>query len=184
MKIRYLGHSSFLLTTDGGTRIVTDPYGGVGFPFPYVTADLVTVSHGHFDHNRVAAVGGSPAVFDRAGKLEFGDVKLESFRHFHDDVQGKKRGEDLVFRMEADGLVLVHMGDIGEPFAPSIVEELGHVDILCIPVGGNYTVDAAGAKEYTSMTSRSSSRRTSSAARALRWSFMRPLSNRHFCKFI
>ena len=148
MNIRYLGHSSFLLTSARGTRIVTDPYGGIGYPFPVVSADIVTVSHSHFDHNHTSAVLAHPVVYDRPGRYELGGVQIEGFRRFHDDVQGKKRGENIIFRFLIDGLAVCHMGDIGELCSPEVIRGLAPVDVLLLPVGGNYTVDGQGAKAY------------------------------------
>lgn len=147
MQITYLGHSSFFLETLG-KRIVTDPYGGIGYPFPYISADVVTVSHSHYDHCEVSAVGGSPVALCRAGEYEFGGIKISAYPSFHDDAHGAKRGANLIFRFEAEGLAVCHLGDIGEPCTPDLLKKVGKADILLVPVGGNYTVDAAGAAEY------------------------------------
>lgn len=147
MQITYLGHSSFFLETLG-KRIVTDPFGGIGYPFPHVSADAVTVSHGHYDHCEVGAVGGAPAVFRSAGEYELGGIRISAYPSFHDDVHGAKRGANLIFRFEAEGVTVCHLGDIGEPCTPGQLQKVGKADILLVPVGGNYTVDAAGAAEY------------------------------------
>ncbi len=147
MKIQYLGHSSFLLAFEGGTRIVTDPFGDVGIPMPHVAADAVTVSHAHYDHNNVSAIS-SPLVLQRAGEYEVGGVRIEAVRRFHDDAGGRKRGETLVFRFEGEGLTLLHFGDIGEPCTKELAASFGKADVVFLPVGGNYTIDARGAKSY------------------------------------
>lgn len=147
MKIQYLGHSSFLLCSKSGTRVVTDPYGGVGFAMPRIAADAVTVSHGHYDHNNVAAVE-TGVVLSRAGAFTVGDMKIRAVPSFHDDAHGGKRGANLIFLFEADGVTVCHMGDIGEPCTRALAENIGYVDALLLPVGGNYTVDARGAKAY------------------------------------
>ena len=148
MNIRYLGHSSFLMTSRAGTRIVTDPFGGIGYPFPHVEADVVTVSHGHYDHCNASAVKDATLLCDRAGEYKYGDITLFAVKSFHDDVQGRKRGENLVFVYHIDGLTLCHLGDIGQPASEQFCRSLGQIDGLFVPVGGVYTVDAAGAKAY------------------------------------
>ena len=148
MKIRYLGHSSFLLTESTGTSIVTDPYGDVGFEIPRVSADVITVSHGHYDHNNVGAVSGKPTVISEEGKYEIGGVRITAIKSWHDDVNGAKRGENLIFKFRMDGLEICHLGDIGEECTSELLEAILPVHVLLIPVGGKYTIDAEQAKEY------------------------------------
>lgn len=148
MKIQYLGHSSFLLESAGGTRVVTDPYGEIGFPFPRVKADGVTVSHAHYDHCNVAALGKRVKVFDRAGTFSLGEFSISSMERYHDDCGGRKRGKDLVFFLESEGVRVCHLGDLGEPFSPELAASFGKVDVLMIPVGGNYTIGGEEAAKY------------------------------------
>lgn len=149
MKIRYLGHSSFLLTESTGTAIVCDPYGdAVGFSMPAVSADAVTVSHHHFDHDNVKAVGGNPVILDREQGYELPGVLINAVKSFHDDRQGALRGENVIFKFRMDGLDVCHLGDLGEECSSELIEAILPVNILLIPVGGNYTIDAAMAKEY------------------------------------
>ncbi|MDE7400981.1 MAG: MBL fold metallo-hydrolase [Clostridia bacterium] len=149
MKIRYLGHSSFLLTESTGTAIVCDPYGdAVGFSMPAVSADAVTVSHHHFDHDNVKAVGGNPVILDREQGYELPGVVINAVKSFHDDRQGALRGENVIFKFRMDGLDVCHLGDLGEECSSELIEAILPVNILLIPVGGNYTIDAAKAKEY------------------------------------
>ncbi|MDE6075658.1 MAG: MBL fold metallo-hydrolase [Clostridia bacterium] len=149
MKIRYLGHSSFLLTESTGTAIVCDPYGDeVGFSMPAVSADAVTVSHHHYDHDNVKAVGGNPVILDREQGYELPGVDINAVKSYHDDNQGAQRGENVIFKFRMDGLDVCHLGDLGEECSSELIEAILPVNILLIPVGGNYTIDAAMAKEY------------------------------------
>lgn len=148
MKIGYLGHSSFLLESSGGTRIVTDPYGDVGLVFPRVRANGVTVSHAHFDHANVGAVEGTPVVIDKAGSYRIGDVALQAEERFHDEVRGAKRGKNLVFTFEIDGMKICHLGDLGENFSQELCNKLRPVDVLLVPIGGNYTIDFVEARKF------------------------------------
>ena len=149
MKIKYLGHSSFLLTESTGTSVVCDPYGeGVGFKMPKVSADAVTISHHHFDHDNAAAVSGKTLVLDKEQGVKLDGVYIKAVKSFHDDKKGKLRGENVIFKFRMDGLDICHLGDLGEGCSAELIEAILPVNILLIPVGGNYTIDAAQAKEY------------------------------------
>lgn len=148
MKIRYLGHSCFLLTESTGTSIVTDPYGAVGFDLPSISADVVTVSHDHYDHNNVKAVKGNPVVIREEGNYEIGGVGITAIKSWHDNSNGSERGENLIFKFRMDGLEICHLGDLGEECSSSLIEMLLPVHVLLVPVGGTYTLDAEQAKEY------------------------------------
>ena len=148
MRLWYLGHSCFLLAAENGTRIVIDPYSGIGYDMPRVAADCVVCTHGHYDHAYTDGVVCSRAPVLRAGEYDIGGIRAEGFDSFHDEVRGAKRGKNVVFVFEADGARVCHMGDIGQPCTEEFVQRLGRIDVLLLPVGGTYTVDAAGAMEY------------------------------------
>lgn len=149
MKITWLGHSSFKLEESTGTTVVTDPYHPyVGYEMPEVTADIVTVSHGHKDHNHLEAVKGNPEVLNHAGAYDISGVHILARRTYHDSKNGASRGENLVFKFRMDGVDICHMGDIGEECNAMLVESLAPVNVLMIPVGGTYTIDAEQAKEF------------------------------------
>lgn len=149
MKLYYFGHSSFLLEADDGTRVVTDPYGEIGYPFPCgICADVVTVSHSHFDHSNVSAVGGDPLILSKAGEYVHKNVRISAVLRYHDEVRGAKRGGNLIFRICMDGISVCHLGDLGEPFSREVLDRIPHSDVLLVPVGGNYTIGSAEAKKY------------------------------------
>lgn len=151
MKIKWLGHSSFILTESTGITVVTDPFDPqtVGYGYAAPKVDIVTLSHAHSDHNYLKGVAGYKQVYDSEGKFEYeGRVHITGVQSFHDDEEGAKRGKNIIYRLGMDGLNICHMGDIGEPCSPELVERLLPVNVLLIPVGGNYTVDAELAKEY------------------------------------
>ncbi|MCI9404179.1 MAG: MBL fold metallo-hydrolase [Clostridia bacterium] len=150
MKIKWLGHSSFLMTESTGIKVLTDPYDPemVGYGFEPVETDVVTVSHGHADHNYTDGVKKSELVLDAPGKYEYNGIHITGVPSFHDDCEGGKRGKNVIYKFRMDGVNVCHMGDIGEPCSPELIERLLPVDVLMIPVGGTYTVDADAAKEY------------------------------------
>lgn len=148
MKIEYLGHSCFKLTESTGTTIVTDPYKKVGYELSSVTADVVTVSHAHFDHNNVAAVKKYSKVIREEGTYEYEGVSIDAIKSYHDNKKGKLRGENLIFKFRMDGLDICHLGDLAEECTAELLELLLPVNILMIPVGGKYTLDSKEAKEY------------------------------------
>lgn len=149
MKIEYLGHSCFKLTESTGTSIVCDPYSDeIGYAMRKVSADAVTVSHGHYDHNAVQNVDGAPILIDGGQNNGLAGVEINSIKSFHDTSRGKKRGENTIFKFRMDGIDVCHLGDLGEKCSSDLIETLLPVDVLLIPVGGAYTIDAEMAKEY------------------------------------
>lgn len=149
MKIQYLGHSCFKLTESTGTTVITDPYGDIGYKLPGgLSADAVTVSHNHFDHNNTGAVGGSPLLIDKEGFYQLPGVEIRGIKSYHDDQGGRLRGDNLIYKFRMDGLDICHLGDLGEECSAELLEMLLPVNILLIPIGGTYTLDALRAKEY------------------------------------
>lgn len=149
MKIKYLGHSSFKLEESTGTCVVCDPYDeSVGYEMSKVSADAVTVSHKHYDHDSIKSVGGSPIVIDTECSHDLPGVEINAIKSFHDNVRGKARGENIIFKFRMDGIDVCHLGDLGEECSASLIELILPVNVLLIPVGGNYTIDANMAKEY------------------------------------
>lgn len=148
MNIKWLGHACFKLTSEKGTVIVTDPFDeSVGYPMPNVKADIVTSSHSHFDHNYFKAVKGNFDIVDTVGEHNIKGINIKGVNTFHDDEHGAKRGKNIVFVFDIDGIRVCHMGDLGHVLTEKQVEEIGPVDVLLIPVGGYYTIDAKQAVE-------------------------------------
>jgi L-ascorbate metabolism protein UlaG (beta-lactamase superfamily) len=145
MKIKYLGHSAFVITSDTGLKIITDPYEtSPSLTYGEITesADVVTVSHGHTDHSNVAAVRGNPEVVRRAGRSTAKGIEFKGIAGYHDDAGGRMRGNNVMFCFELDGIKVCHLGDLGHRLDDRRVAEMGTVDILLIPVGGFFTIDA------------------------------------------
>ena len=145
MKIRWLGHACFLITSGAGVRVVADPYtvgGGIDYSPINETADVVVVSHNHSDHNNVAAVQGKPELVKGPGTKTAKGIQFKGVATSHDASQGMQRGSNTVFCFTIDDLRLCHLGDLGHALSQAQVTEIGPVDILFIPVGGFFTIDA------------------------------------------
>lgn len=142
MKLKWLGHSCFLITSSAGVRILTDPFDStVGYKVPEEQADIVTISHDHFDHNYLAAVQGDFVPINTSGQHNVLGIEITGVDTFHDDAGGSKRGSNVVFTFWIDGMKICHLGDLGHIPADEQVIQIGEVDILLIPVGGTYTID-------------------------------------------
>lgn len=151
MEITWLGHACFRLRGKNVT-IITDPYEDrVGYKLGRVTADIVTISHDHYDHNNLAAVTGSPKVIDGPGEYEIGGIFITGIQTWHDAEGGGKRGRNTAYVVQMDDLVLCHLGDLGHVLTTEQVEAMNNVDVLMIPVGGTFTINGAQAAEVISL---------------------------------
>lgn len=158
LKLQYLGHAAFLMEV-GETVFLMDPYApNCGYGQLEVEADYVTVSHEHMDHNYLAAAPGARPIRglspDGLGwedvSLTLGGVDIFTIPTYHDDAGGKLRGRNAVFVFEGAGLRLAHLGDLGHTLNQEQLDKLGRVDVLLIPVGGHFTIDASEAGEIIS----------------------------------
>jgi L-ascorbate metabolism protein UlaG (beta-lactamase superfamily) len=153
MKIKWYGHAAFLVTTAKGTRIIIDPYedgsfdGALAYGKIKDEADIVITSHDHADHNYVKDLPGKFTHIKKEGSFEVKGVKIRTIPVFHDTSAGKERGHNLISVIEADGLILAHMGDLGHTLDAGALKEIGHPDIMLLPVGGFFTIDAATAQK-------------------------------------
>jgi len=154
MIITWLGHSAFKLQdkiSSDGVMVVTDPYGKeTGLKMPSFEADIVTVSHDHPDHNNTDALRGNPFIINCAGEYDTKGILIEGIDSYHDEEEGKLRGGNIIYRIEIDDISIVHLGDLGHVLSNEQLEKLVGTDILLIPVGGKYTIDAKKAVEVIS----------------------------------
>ncbi len=152
MKIKWLGHASFLITSASGLKIVTDPYTpGKGLSYGAIkeTADIVTISHQHFDHNNAKAVLGKPEVVEGPGAKTVKGIAFCGIAAYHDEAKGRQRGDNTIYCFAVDGIKLCHLGDLGHELDRAQIKEVGEVDILMIPVGGFFTIDAPTASRVS-----------------------------------
>ena len=115
---------------------------------PSVSADAVTISHHHYDHDNLKAVTGNPEIIDCVCSRELSGVEINAIKSFHDGQRGKLSGENVIFKFRMDGIDVCHLGDLGEACSSELIDLILPVNVLLIPVGGNYTIDAEMAKEY------------------------------------
>jgi L-ascorbate metabolism protein UlaG (beta-lactamase superfamily) len=150
MKVKWLGHACFLVTSRDGLRVVTDPYtvgGGIKYSPIKEIADVVSVSHEHDDHSNVSAVKGKPYVITSDGIQTAEGIQFKGVSTHHDEAQGGQRGPNTIFCFTIDDIKLCHLGDLGHALNPEQVSEIGTVDILFVPVGGYFTIDVAVATQ-------------------------------------
>ena len=141
MRIEWIGHACFCITSESGLRIITDPY-ETGFRdiISYgpvdASADIVTVSHEHGDHNHVPAVAGDPVVVRGVGTTTVKDMEFRGIASYHDEVEGAQRGPNTIFTFAVDGIQVAHLGDLGHALSSETLAALGGTDVLLAPTGG------------------------------------------------
>ncbi len=145
MRIKWHGHSCFEIS--GKVTVLTDPHdgGSIGLAAPKASPDVATVSHEHYDHNAVGVLKGKPEIVRGAGKHKVKGVEILGVETCHDEKGGEKRGKNTVFVISMDGVRIAHVGDLGHIPTDAQAAQIGDVDVLMVPVGGVYTLDAAGA---------------------------------------
>ena len=128
MKVKWMGHACFLISSEAGLKIITDPYtsgGGIRYSPVNETADIVTVSHDHLDHNNVASLSGKPEIVTGSGIREVKGIQSKGVATYHDESQGGQRGSNIVFCFAVDGVKLCHLGDLGIDLVESKLVKLG-----------------------------------------------------------
>ena len=139
MKITWFGHACFGLESEG-YRVLLDPYTRVrGHEELCVAAHKTLCSHEHFDHNAREHI--AMPLIERPCPFA-----IEALDTYHDDQGGAKRGRNTVHILRAEGVTAVHLGDLGHLLTAAQVQRIYGCDVLMIPVGGTYTIDARAAK--------------------------------------
>jgi len=146
LKIQWFGQSCFCITSQAGLKLITDPYQtGLSPRFLYApvnsSADIVTVSHSHGDHDNISAVSGNPVIIRNSGVTSVKGLEIKGVMTFHDKVKGAELGPNIIFTFEMDGLRLAHLGDLGHPLDSEQIAELKGTDILFVPAGGGNPQD-------------------------------------------
>src|SRR3989344_1832434 len=152
-KITWAGQACFEISVSNGkdhsATIAIDPFDEkVGLKVPSFSADILLVTHGHYDHNNIGAIKGSPFLIEGPGEYEAKGVFVQGIDSFHDDSQGKERGRNTIYVIEAEDIRFCHLGDFGQKqLTDEQLEFIGKVDILMIPVGGTFTIDSSEASK-------------------------------------
>ncbi|KXB00429.1 hypothetical protein AKJ42_00620 [candidate division MSBL1 archaeon SCGC-AAA261C02] len=149
--LNWYGQACFEIS-DSST-VVTDPHDGdsIGLGAPQLEADVVTISHDHYDHSsgvELVSKAGTVTV-DGLGEEVVDGVDIRGFESYHDKSEGEERGKNLIFTIDLDGVRICHLGDLGHTLDSEGIERLGDVDVLLTPVGGNFTIDGSEAAEIT-----------------------------------
>ena len=154
MIITWIGHSCFKLqnkTGPDGITITTDPFDkSIGLKAPNFESNIVTVSHDHYDHNNVKALRGTPYIINQAGEYDTKGIIIAGVESYHDAKNGSERGNNIIYRIEIDNISVSHLGDLGHTLDSKQLDLMVGTDILLIPVGGTYTLDAKQAVEIVS----------------------------------
>ena len=147
MEITWLGHSSFFIKGKEKS-VITDPcHPDFGYPLNKLQADIVTISHFHPGHNCLEGITNGPKQIKGPGEYEIGKVFVTGIATFHDTEKGGIRGKNTIYVIEIDGINLCHLGDLGHPLSSRLLEEVGPVDILFLPVGETSTISVDIAAE-------------------------------------
>ncbi|HBJ2610273.1 MBL fold metallo-hydrolase [Clostridium botulinum] len=142
MKIKWLGHSCFILESDTKTTIITDPYEpSIGIHRMDYASDICTISHNHFDHNFKDELNKNCIIIDTPIEYKYEDLKIKGFKSYHDKLNGLKRGSNIIFKFNIDGFNICHLGDLGHLLPKNFIYNLGPIDVLLVPIGGNYTLN-------------------------------------------
>jgi len=148
MKIRWLGHSCFLITNERGINILTDPFDEtLGYRMTKEKINIITISHEHYDHNNTMGIKGKSVVLKGPVNRDTHKIVFKGISSYHDSVYGKHRGENTIFVIKTDELTLCHLGDLGHLLYNEQLEQINHVDILFIPVGGYFTINHIQAEQ-------------------------------------
>lgn len=153
MIISWYGHSCFKITTrtkrgSEEVTIITDPYDkSIGLRPPQGSADIITISHEHHDHNNRSALKGDFFIADAPGEYSIKGITIEGVDSFHDDKNGQERGRNTIFLIESEDMRICHLGDLGHKLSEKQLDRLTGVDILMIPVGGHGTLDGKLAEQ-------------------------------------
>ena len=156
MHIIWHGQSCFQMIIGSSkgepVSILIDPFpAAIGLRAPSLSADLLLISHEHQDHNNRKAVRGTSFLIEGPGEYEIKGIFVQGISSFHDAQEGKERGLNTIYAIEAEGLRICHLGDLGQKaLTDEQLEKIGDVDILMVPVGGVYTISAKEAAQVIS----------------------------------
>jgi len=148
MNITWYGQSCFQINTsspnNNKVNIIIDPFSPeIGLKPPSTEADILLITHNHPDHNNIKTIKGAPFIIDGPGEYEIKGIYIKGFYGYHDNLNGKEKGRITIYTIEAEGIKICHLSDLGQKeLKEEQLEKIGDVDILMIPIGGEYTINA------------------------------------------
>lgn len=152
MKIKWYGHSCFLLTDSNGSTVLTDPCDpSYGYEIPPMHADIVTISHEHNDHNNISILRGNTEIIRSPGEYNVKGIHITGVETLHDRSGGALRGKNTMFIYDMDDMRILHCGDLGMIPDEETIAKVGHVDIMLVPIGAIYTIDDLEARELANI---------------------------------
>lgn len=147
MQIIWYGHSCFLIKTRNGKRILMDPFdNSLGYRNDFPKCDIITMSHSHSAHSYLNNINYDTKIINSCDSFNYNSIQITGINTFHDDCNGLKRGNNIIFVFRIDGLSICHLGDLGDIPSSSVLDKLKNMDVLLIPIGGHFTID--GTKAY------------------------------------
>jgi L-ascorbate metabolism protein UlaG (beta-lactamase superfamily) len=142
MEIIWLGHASFLLKNSIGKRLLLDPFpNDIGYSTYEDKVDLIVMSHKHFDHCYISPANSETKLIDTIGYHKTDFCTIKGIQSYHDKQNGLKRGSNIIYIIDMDGFRICHLGDLGHTLDSETLSQIGKIDVLMIPVGGNFTID-------------------------------------------
>lgn len=148
MNLTWFGQSCFLIETDENKKILTDPFDETLGYKPYKgPVDIVTISHHHFDHDCTKNLPEDTIILDKTGTYKYENLEITGFPSYHDKHKGAARGKNTIFTFKIDNLKICHLGDLGYVLSQDEINSIGNIDVLLVPVGGNFTIDGDEAAE-------------------------------------
>ena len=150
--IKWHGHACFEIISSDAFSIVIDPHdgGSIGLKPPKAKADVVLMTHDHFDHNawHVVLKSGGEKYLMREGAFKVGGkYEVIGVKAYHDKYRGRRRGDVVIYKVHVDNISILHLGDLGHILDPETASKLRPIDVLMVPVGGTFTIDAKEAYE-------------------------------------
>src|SRR3989344_2156817 len=142
MTINWFGQSCFRIEAKEGSVLV-DPFSkAIGLKPPKIKDDVVLITHSHNDHNNLEDMNPEAFLINNPGEYEKKGIAIRGISSYHDKTEGKERGLNTIYVIKAEDMTICHLGDLGqEKLDEKQVEEIGDIDILLVPVGGNYTIN-------------------------------------------
>jgi len=147
MEIISLGHSGFRLRGKDTTVVIDPPSSAYGMLPKGITANIVCITHNHPGHSNIEAIAGSPYIVQGPGEYEVAGILITALRSFHDNKKGEERGDNTIYLIHMEDMMICHLGDLGHTLNATQQQAASGADILMIPVGGHTTINAATAVE-------------------------------------